>query len=237
MKKFFAIPTRLIFKLVREGKFTGLRIDHVDGLYDPLGYLERLRREAGNFYLTVEKILGFDEDLPAALAGRGHHGLRVSQLRQRDFLRRVAQRRQFSQIYSALPDSRLPVPALMIGKKTADHRQIHGRRYRGPRLSAQDAFRAATATPPTSRFTDSKERWSKCWHFFLSIAVTSAATSFSAQDRRELTHGRRAGQGSQRRLAARIEFYRTIFAARLRRSPHRGRRKPAGPISSCAFSN
>ena len=65
----------LTLDLVRTGKLTGLRIDHVDGLYDPLGYLRRLRREAGTVYLTVEKILSFDEDLPAAMAGRGHHGL------------------------------------------------------------------------------------------------------------------------------------------------------------------
>lgn len=39
----------LIFKLVREGKFTGLRIDHIDGLYDPLTYLRRLRQELGGY--------------------------------------------------------------------------------------------------------------------------------------------------------------------------------------------
>jgi (1->4)-alpha-D-glucan 1-alpha-D-glucosylmutase len=36
----------------------GLRIDHVDGLADPLGYLQRLRQAAGpDCYITVEKIL------------------------------------------------------------------------------------------------------------------------------------------------------------------------------------
>jgi (1->4)-alpha-D-glucan 1-alpha-D-glucosylmutase len=33
-----------VLELIREGKVTGLRIDHVDGLYDPLTYLERLQR-------------------------------------------------------------------------------------------------------------------------------------------------------------------------------------------------
>jgi (1->4)-alpha-D-glucan 1-alpha-D-glucosylmutase len=33
----------LIFRLLREGKITGLRIDHPDGLYDPHQYLERLQ--------------------------------------------------------------------------------------------------------------------------------------------------------------------------------------------------
>lgn len=36
--KVFNNTHNLIFKLVSEGKFTGLRIDHIDGLYDPLQY-------------------------------------------------------------------------------------------------------------------------------------------------------------------------------------------------------
>ncbi|MGH7766988.1 MAG: malto-oligosyltrehalose synthase [Candidatus Binatia bacterium] len=54
----------LVFKLVREGKIGGLRVDHIDGLYDPATYLQRVRREIGDRYLAVEKILGLDEPLP-----------------------------------------------------------------------------------------------------------------------------------------------------------------------------
>jgi (1->4)-alpha-D-glucan 1-alpha-D-glucosylmutase len=43
-------------ELVREGLVDGLRIDHPDGLADPRGYLERLRRE-GVERVWVEKIL------------------------------------------------------------------------------------------------------------------------------------------------------------------------------------
>lgn len=35
---------KLIFRLVREGKVTGLRIDHPDGLFDPVRYFLRLQR-------------------------------------------------------------------------------------------------------------------------------------------------------------------------------------------------
>jgi (1->4)-alpha-D-glucan 1-alpha-D-glucosylmutase len=35
----------LLFRLVREGKVTGLRVDHPDGLYDPREYFRRLQRE------------------------------------------------------------------------------------------------------------------------------------------------------------------------------------------------
>lgn len=54
---------------VREGRLTGLRIDHVDGLLQPVQYLESLRkltREAGagsSFLIQVEKILDQDERL------------------------------------------------------------------------------------------------------------------------------------------------------------------------------
>jgi (1->4)-alpha-D-glucan 1-alpha-D-glucosylmutase len=40
----FAETHRLIFRLVREGKVTGLRVDHLDGLYDPADYLGQLQR-------------------------------------------------------------------------------------------------------------------------------------------------------------------------------------------------
>ena len=36
---------RLILRLVEEGKLTGLRLDHPDGLYDPRGYFRALQRE------------------------------------------------------------------------------------------------------------------------------------------------------------------------------------------------
>ena len=57
---------RLILELVHGGVVDGLRIDHIDGLADPLGYLQRLRQETGpECYITVEKILAKGEQLPA----------------------------------------------------------------------------------------------------------------------------------------------------------------------------
>lgn len=40
----FSETHRLIFRLVREGKVTGLRVDHMDGLYNPSDYLGRLQQ-------------------------------------------------------------------------------------------------------------------------------------------------------------------------------------------------
>ena len=87
-EKVFRHSHALIFKLVREGKFSGLRVDHVDGLYDPLGYLARLRGEAGNLYLTVEKILGVDEELPADWPVEGTTGYDYLNVLNGIFLRR-----------------------------------------------------------------------------------------------------------------------------------------------------
>ena len=68
---------QLVFRLVKEGSVTGLRIDHVDGLYDPADYLYQLQSWAKKelpapadamdraLYVVVEKILGINEPLPA----------------------------------------------------------------------------------------------------------------------------------------------------------------------------
>ncbi len=63
------------FELLRRGCVDGFRIDHVDGLYDPGDYLERMRARAADLrpdlftaerplYVVVEKILGLEEQLP-----------------------------------------------------------------------------------------------------------------------------------------------------------------------------
>jgi (1->4)-alpha-D-glucan 1-alpha-D-glucosylmutase len=68
---------QLVFRLLKEGTVTGLRIDHVDGLYDPGEYLRRLQDWAAAelsdvkestdssypLYVVVEKILGKGETL------------------------------------------------------------------------------------------------------------------------------------------------------------------------------
>jgi len=70
----FEATHALLFKLVGEGKVAGVRIDHIDGLYDPLEYLLRLKerltpKEGGavsfpGLPIFVEKILSQREPLP-----------------------------------------------------------------------------------------------------------------------------------------------------------------------------
>jgi (1->4)-alpha-D-glucan 1-alpha-D-glucosylmutase len=70
----FADTHRLILRLVRDGTADGLRVDHVDGLADPAGYLERLRDATGGGYVVVEKILEPGEELPAQWPVAGTSG-------------------------------------------------------------------------------------------------------------------------------------------------------------------
>ena len=74
----FEAAHRLLLALVREGRITGFRIDHPDGLYTPARYLDALRAEcasalssarpgapaASPFYVVVEKVLMPGEALP-----------------------------------------------------------------------------------------------------------------------------------------------------------------------------
>lgn len=106
----------LILKMAGEGRFTGLRIDHVDGLYDPLRYLQWLRRDAGAAYLAVEKILGFDEALPAPWPVDGTTGYEFLNHVNGIFCAR-ARRRQWNEIYTRFAGSGISCGALTIEKK------------------------------------------------------------------------------------------------------------------------
>ena len=50
----FAESHRLVFELLVRGDVDGLRIDHIDGLYDPMEYLRRLQR---GYLLALGKAL------------------------------------------------------------------------------------------------------------------------------------------------------------------------------------
>lgn len=64
-----------IFALIDEGLIDGIRLDHVDGLYDPAGYCRRLRDRTGpDFYIVVEKILSGNEPLDEKMSVDGTTG-------------------------------------------------------------------------------------------------------------------------------------------------------------------
>jgi malto-oligosyltrehalose synthase len=64
-KEVFLAYHKYILSLLNSGIFQGLRVDHVDGLFDPSAYMEMLREVAGeDTYIVVEKILEEGEQLP-----------------------------------------------------------------------------------------------------------------------------------------------------------------------------
>ena len=65
----FQATHELVLRWLAEKKVSGLRVDHIDGLYDPLSYMAELQtrcsRERGEpVYIVVEKILSGLERLP-----------------------------------------------------------------------------------------------------------------------------------------------------------------------------
>jgi (1->4)-alpha-D-glucan 1-alpha-D-glucosylmutase len=60
----FTATHRLIADWAKSGDVDGFRVDHIDGLADPAGYLARLRSIAPTQWIAVEKILAAEEDLP-----------------------------------------------------------------------------------------------------------------------------------------------------------------------------
>ncbi|MDD2903156.1 MAG: malto-oligosyltrehalose synthase [Syntrophales bacterium] len=123
----FEASHSLLFSLIRAGKIAGVRVDHIDGLYDPLAYLQRLQSQlvpAGNkapasrenLYVVVEKILAADEALPPDWPVAGTTGY--------DFLNMVnglfidaAGYKEVQRIYNHYIKPALPRPELIYQKK------------------------------------------------------------------------------------------------------------------------
>ena len=92
----FEARNRRTLELIAEGKVTGLRIDHIDGLYDPIGHMRKLQlRLAGepsrrrSFLHRRRKNPRARRRAAARVSGQRHDRLRLPRLRQRA-LRRSA---------------------------------------------------------------------------------------------------------------------------------------------------
>ncbi|MFG6281903.1 malto-oligosyltrehalose synthase [Sphingomonas sp. S6] len=73
----------LYFRLYDEGLIDGVRIDHVDGLTDPIGYCRTLRDRLGpDTWIVIEKILGAGEGQPVGWGVDGTSGY--------DFMEQIA---------------------------------------------------------------------------------------------------------------------------------------------------
>ncbi len=115
-EKVFNVTHTFIMNLVRDRKITGLRIDHIDGLYDPTGYLRRLREKTEEMYIAVEKILDPHEELPHLWAVQGTTGY--------DFLNYVngifcdeKNGRRFNKLYYSFTGFKTSYETLLYEKK------------------------------------------------------------------------------------------------------------------------
>jgi (1->4)-alpha-D-glucan 1-alpha-D-glucosylmutase len=114
----------VVLRLAERGLITGLRIDHIDGLRDPAGYLRRLQErllcngapKTTPFYVVVEKILADCEPLPREWPVYGTTGY--------DFLNYLNgifvdehHAEALDRIYERFSDLRLPYPDVVYQKK------------------------------------------------------------------------------------------------------------------------
>lgn len=54
---------QLVFRLITEGKISGLRLDHIDGLFDPAAYLQQLH-EGYVLYQVRSRLVEIEENIP-----------------------------------------------------------------------------------------------------------------------------------------------------------------------------
>jgi (1->4)-alpha-D-glucan 1-alpha-D-glucosylmutase len=115
-ERVFDYVHRLALGLLNEGKIHGLRIDHVDGLYNPTEYVERLRRRAPGAYLVVEKILELSEQLPGLWRVEGTTGYDFMNYVNELFVDQTNEPR-FQHIYQTFSGETLEYDELLYEKK------------------------------------------------------------------------------------------------------------------------
>ena len=122
--RLFEEAHRLVGSLIRENLVSGLRIDHIDGLRNPLEYLERLQTlalrdgttAATPFYVVIEKILGEGEDLDSAWPTHGTTGYEfINQVA--NVLVDAAAEEKFTQLYADFTGEATPFDDVVYGEK------------------------------------------------------------------------------------------------------------------------
>jgi (1->4)-alpha-D-glucan 1-alpha-D-glucosylmutase len=109
---------KLTMDLVRSGEFSGLRIDHIDGLYDPGDYLERLRSwQSRNLHPGRKDPRARRAAALNFLARAGHHGVRIHEHGLLSVRPGRARTAFFTRVYRRFSGLRTPFPTLVSEKK------------------------------------------------------------------------------------------------------------------------
>ncbi len=121
-----------LFELISRGGPTGLRIDHVDGLFAPRDYLKRLQARAAeltgrdSYYIVVEKILSAGESMPDEWPIAGSTGYEFAAAVNSLFVDRRNER-AFDDIYRRFTHDRTPFAELVYrAKKRVLHETMSG---------------------------------------------------------------------------------------------------------------
>jgi (1->4)-alpha-D-glucan 1-alpha-D-glucosylmutase len=132
----FEATHRLLLRLIAEGKVQGVRLDHIDGMYDPRGYCQRLLSRAADvladgrggerpeidalhgrpIYLLVEKILARHESLREDLPVAGTTGYEFINLVNGLFVDAAA-KRSLTAIYHRFTDRELEFDRVLLAAK------------------------------------------------------------------------------------------------------------------------
>jgi (1->4)-alpha-D-glucan 1-alpha-D-glucosylmutase len=115
-REVFETTHRLIKRLVDDGYVNGVRIDHIDGLADPSGYLQQLRNHLGDIYILAEKILQPQETLPAGWPVQGSTGYDFTH-RLNGLFCAVENEKQFNRIYGAFSGQTEPFEKILYRSK------------------------------------------------------------------------------------------------------------------------
>ncbi|MES2354096.1 MAG: malto-oligosyltrehalose synthase [Pseudomonadota bacterium] len=109
----FAATHRFALDLVARGTVDGLRIDHPDGLYDPLQYFQRLRDSVNkDFYLVIEKIVASYEHVPKQWPVSGSTGYRFANVVNGLFVD-TANENRMDRVYTAFIGERIDYSELV----------------------------------------------------------------------------------------------------------------------------
>ena len=106
-EEIFQETHRLILQLTGEGRSSGLRADHVDGLHDPEWYLRTLRERAPDDYIIVEKILLANEQLLSSWPIQGTTGYDILDCVNRVFVDERSESK-FNSIYEDFTGNKAP---------------------------------------------------------------------------------------------------------------------------------
>ncbi|QCO03942.1 malto-oligosyltrehalose synthase [Azospirillum argentinense] len=149
-RELFDVAHRLAFKLVDDGTLDGLRIDHIDGLYDPKGYCERLAQATERpFYLVVEKILARHERLREDWPIDGTTGYEFANLMGGLFVDPRGEE-AFTKLYADFTGRRESFDEVV---RTSKIRIMESEMASELHVLARQASRIARANPRTADFT------------------------------------------------------------------------------------